>query len=64
MGKIVKSFYHEKKLKQEEIHLLDFEVLIGAGGLLSHTKNKTQALSTIMEGYQANESRIEITFSF
>jgi uncharacterized protein (TIGR01319 family) len=50
--KIVEAFYYEKKLEQEQFFLHDFDVLIGAGGLLSHTKNKMQALSVVMEGFQ------------
>ena len=48
--RLVEAFYIEKKEEKEKFHMYDFELIIGAGGIISHTRNKKQALSIILEG--------------
>ncbi len=49
---ITKAFYIEKAQEAKKFHMYDINILIGAGGVLSHTESNEQALSIIYDGFQ------------
>ncbi|MDA3813096.1 MAG: glutamate mutase L [Candidatus Cloacimonetes bacterium] len=49
---ITDAFYIEKAKESKKFHMYDINILIGAGGVLSHTDSNEQALSIIYDGFQ------------
>ncbi|MCK5051369.1 MAG: glutamate mutase L [Candidatus Cloacimonetes bacterium] len=49
---ITEAFYIEKAIEAKKFHMYDINILIGAGGVLSHTDSNEQALSIIYDGFQ------------
>lgn len=49
---ITEAFYIEKAQDAKKFHMYDINILIGAGGVLSHTESNEQALSIIYNGFQ------------
>lgn len=49
---ITEAFYIEKAKDSKKFHMCDINILIGAGGVLSHTDSNEQALSIIYNGFQ------------
>ncbi|MEA2095426.1 MAG: glutamate mutase L, partial [Candidatus Cloacimonadota bacterium] len=49
---ITEAFYIEKAQDAKKFHMYDISILIGAGGVLSHTESNEQALSIIYDGFQ------------
>ena len=49
---ITEAFYIEKAKEAKKFHMYDINILIGAGGVLSHTESNEQALSIIYDGFQ------------
>jgi len=49
---ITEAFYIEKVKENKKFHLYDINILIGAGGVLTHTNSSRQALSIICNGFQ------------
>ncbi|MDP8268160.1 MAG: glutamate mutase L, partial [Candidatus Tenebribacter davisii] len=49
---ITEAFYIEKAKDAKKFHMYDINILIGAGGVLSHTDSNEQALSIIYNGFQ------------
>ncbi len=52
LEKVTETFYIEKELENRKFNFYDIDILIGAGGIISHTKNDLQALSIITDGFQ------------
>jgi len=50
--KIVEAFYFEKELEKKKFHMYDIDIMIGAGGAISHTETKEQALAIIADGFE------------
>ncbi len=49
---ITEAFYIEKAKDSKKFHMCDINILIGAGGVLSHTDSNEQALAIIYDGFQ------------
>jgi len=49
---ITEAFYLEEAKEAKKFHMYDINILIGAGGVLSHTETNEQALSIIYDGFQ------------
>ena len=49
---ITEAFYIEEAKDAKKFHMYDINILIGAGGVLSHTDSNEQALSIIYDGFQ------------
>ncbi len=52
LEKITEMFYFEKEKEKHSFHIFDINILIGAGGVISHTQNKNQAFAVIINGFQ------------
>lgn len=52
LEKITEAFYLDRELEKRKFHMHDIDILIGAGGVISHTTNQQQALSMIYHGFQ------------
>ncbi|MEA1972772.1 MAG: glutamate mutase L, partial [Candidatus Cloacimonadota bacterium] len=52
-NKFMEKLYYAENLENEIFSLDDFDFFIGAGGVISHTKNNIQALQIIAAGLQA-----------
>jgi len=51
LEKITEAFYIEKTREKKRFHMHDINLLIGAGGSISHTKQQEQALAIIYDGF-------------
>ena len=52
LEKIMEMFYFEKEKEKHSFHIFDINIMIGAGGVISHTQNKNQAFAMIIDGFQ------------
>ena len=52
LGKLTKIFYYEKELEKKMFQFFDIDIVIGAGGIISHTQTKEQAFIMITDGLQ------------
>lgn len=52
LDNIAEAFYIEKIQDAKKFHMYDINILIGAGGVLTHTNSNRQALSIISNGFQ------------
>lgn len=52
LEKLMEMFYFEKEKEKHSFHIFDINIMIGAGGVVSHTQNKNQAFAMIMNGFQ------------
>lgn len=53
LEKITEAFYLDQILEKKKFHMHDINVLIGAGGIISHAKSKEDALMIIYDGLEA-----------
>lgn len=51
LDNITEAFYIEKQRDSKKFHMYDINILIGAGGVLSHTTSDRQALAIIDSGF-------------
>lgn len=49
---VTEAFYIEKSKEKKKFHMCDINILIGAGGVLSHTETDEQAMSIISDGFR------------
>ena len=49
--KIVEAFYFEKEAEKKKFHMYDIDIMIGAGGAVSHAESPKQALAIIADGF-------------
>jgi len=52
LEKITEMFYFEKEKEKHSFHIFDINIMIGAGGVISHTQNRKQAFAMIIDGFQ------------
>ncbi len=52
LERIREAFYFDQENERKKFHLYDIDVLIGSGGIMSHTQNDRQTLSLIYNGFR------------
>ena len=50
--KIVEAFYWGKEQEKKKFHMYDIDIMIGAGGAVSHAETPEQALAIIADGFE------------
>lgn len=51
LEKITEAFYIEKALEAKKFHFHEINIMIGAGGAISHAQSNEQALAIIVDGF-------------
>lgn len=52
LERIREALYFDQESERKKFHLYDISILIGSGGILSHTQNRQQAISIIYNGFK------------
>ncbi|MBN1948365.1 MAG: glutamate mutase L, partial [Candidatus Cloacimonetes bacterium] len=52
LEKITQAFYFEQELDKKEFHMYDINLMIGAGGAISHAADPKQALVMVLDGLE------------
>ncbi len=53
LEKITEAFYLDQELEKKKFHMHDINIIIGAGGVVSHADNSAEALMMVYDGFEA-----------
>ena len=52
LAKLTDTFFYQKEREKKVFHLYEINIIVGAGGIISHTKKPEQAFAVITDGFQ------------